>query len=528
MKWIIKWQERLQHIFRVFSSIAFCGLRCILCNTLGFHFLGDFIVNSFLFRVVTDMAMAAIMAIPCFGSLSDGNIALGQDRDSTASDIAVANAATEAMKKATAFMTSQVAVHGGYVYDVTLDLKTRRGEGAATATEIWVQPPGTPTVGVALIRAFEATNEQVFLDAATQCAQALMHGQLESGCWTDRVDFDPKGKNAGLYRYQKGNAKGRNYSTLDDDKSQSALRLLIEVDRSHGFKNEAIHEAVTYGLEALLKAQFANGGFPQGWGKPVEPGIVVKASFPKYEWRTDGKFKNYWDFETLNDGLSGTVTKTLQLAYETYRDERYRNAMLQFGDFLILAQLPEPQPAWAQQYNHMLQPIWARKFEPPAIAGRESEDAIETLLYLTAITGDQKFLAPIPDAIRWLKRSMLPDGQIARFYELETNRPLYLTKDDYTLTYDDAKVPTHYSFKSKCNVMKLEASYQALAKRELPRESKKNLKSLRQDADRILRELDSEGRWISNKMLLESALFSKNLTVLAEFVAATKSTKKTP
>ena len=81
-----------------------------------------------------------------------------------------------------------------------------------------------------------------------------MHGQLESGCWTDRVDLDPIGKHTGLYRHRKGNLKGRNYSTLDDDKSQSALRLLIEVDRAHGSHNEPIHEAVMYGLEALLKA----------------------------------------------------------------------------------------------------------------------------------------------------------------------------------------------------------------------------------------------------------------------------------
>ena len=181
-------------------------------------------------------------------------------------------------------MTSRVAVHGGYVYDVTLDLKKRRGEGIASPTEIWVQPPGTPTVGLAFVRAFDATGEQVFLDAADQCAKALMHGQLESGCWTDRVDFDPKGKNAARYRHDRGNAKGRNYSSLDDDKSQSALRFLIEVDRAHGFQELSIHDSVQYGLEALLKAQFANGGFPQVWDKPIEPGTIVKASFPKYEW----------------------------------------------------------------------------------------------------------------------------------------------------------------------------------------------------------------------------------------------------
>ncbi len=455
--------------------------------------------------------------------------------DESSDDLLVSKTAVEAMKKATHFMTSQVAVRGGYVYDVSLDLKVRRGEGLATRTEVWVQPPGTPTVGLAFVKAYDATGEQVFLDAATQCANALMHGQLESGCWTDRVDFDPQGKNTGRYRKNQGNRNGRNYSTLDDDKSQSALRCLIEVDRAHGFKQTSVHESVQYGLEALLKAQFSNGGFPQGWEKPVDPGTVVKASFPKYDWRTEGKFENYWDFETLNDGLAGTVTKTFQLAYETYGDERYRQAMLKFGDFLILAQLPEPQPAWAQQYNHQMQPIWARKFEPPAVVGHESEDVIETLMVLTETTAERRFLEPIPAALAWLKRSTLSNGQIARFYELETNKPLYFTKEDYVLTYDDSNLPTHYGFKSKSNVQALEKRFQGLAKGDPPTVRNNDLKNLRQNALRILAELDSEGRWVTDRkgasiidsahldpstLFLESAVFAKNLSRLAEFVAA--------
>jgi len=488
-------------------------------------------MNQLSFRSVFSAFTNSLALLGSLGFFSCAHIALSDETQS----------AIEAMKKATAFMTSRVAIHGGYVYDVTLDLKKRRGEGVATPTEIWVQPPGTPAVGLAFVRAFDATGEQVFLEAAIECAKALMHGQMESGCWTDRVDFDPKGKSTGYYRHGKGNAKGRNYSSLDDDKSQSALRCLIEVDRAHGFKEKSIHESVQYGLEALLKAQFANGGFPQVWEKPVDPGIIVKASFPKYEWRTEGRFKDYWDFETLNDGLAGTVTKTLQLAYETYRDERYRTAMLKFGDFLILAQLPEPQPAWAQQYNHQLQPIWARKFEPPAVAGRESEDAIETLMYLTEITGERRFLEPIPAAIAWLKRSGLANEQIARFYELETNKPLYFTKDDYVLTYDDSNVPTHYSFKAKSNVQKLEMRYQILAKGDQPKVIQSNLQTLRQDAKRILGELDSESRWVTNNKgvsaitsaqsdpgdsFLVSDVFSKNLSRLAEFVSAAKNADK--
>ncbi|MFO1002109.1 MAG: pectate lyase [Planctomycetaceae bacterium] len=446
-----------------------------------------------------------------------------------------------AMRQATEYMSTHVSVNGGYVYNVTVDLKHRRGEGAATPTEVWVQPPGTPTVGLAFLRAYEATGDQTHLNAALEAAKALLHGQLESGCWSDRVDFDPVGKNAGLYRNGRGKQKGRNYSTLDDDKSQAALRFLIETDRVLQFKDETIHEAVQYGLESLLKAQFANGGFPQGWEKPVEQLPVVKASIPTYDWKTEGRFKNYWDFETLNDGLAGTVTKTLQLAYETYKDERFRQATLKFGDFLILAQLPEPQPAWAQQYNHQLQPIWARKFEPPAVAGRESEDAIETLMSLAEVTGERRFLEPIPRAIAWLKRSRLADGQMARFYELNTNKPLYFVKDTYELTYDDSNLPTHYGFKARSKVEKLEERYKILEGGGQPKKSQSSLKSLKKDAEEILVQQDSEGRWITDKngkavtdiqgkdpdkLFLESEVFSKHLSRLAEFIVAAKTAAK--
>lgn len=446
-----------------------------------------------------------------------------------------------AMSKATDYMKTHVAVRGGYVYEVTVDLKQRRGEGVATPTEVWVQPPGTPTVGVAFLRAYEATGDKIHLEAAVDCAKALLHGQLESGCWSDRVDFDPAGKNTGRYRHGQGKENGRNYSTLDDDKSQAALRLLIETDRALKFEDKSIHEAAQYGLESLLKAQFANGGFPQGWEKPVEQLPVVKASIPTYDWHTEGRFKNYWDFETLNDGLAGTVTETLQLACEVYGEERYRQAMLKFGDFLILAQLPEPQPAWAQQYNHQLQPIWARKFEPPAIAGRESEDAIETLLFLTEVTGERRFLEPIPRAIAWLRRSQLPDGQIARFYELNTNKPLYFVKDTYELTHDDSNLPTHYSFKSRSKADKLEERYKILQEDSQPKISQRSLKSLKKDAEEILVQQDPEGRWITDKngkaipnaagkdaskLLIQSEVFSRHLSRLAEFVTAAQAASK--
>ena len=445
-----------------------------------------------------------------------------------------------AMKQATTYYHDKVAVQGGYVYEYSLDLKLRQGEGKATPTEIWVQPPGTPTVGMAYVAAFEATGDSQFLDAAVDAANALIYGQLESGGWTASIDFDANGPHADRYRNGKGRKKGKNFSSLDDDKSQAAMCLLMRVDKASEFKNAKIHDATLLALNSVLAAQFANGGFPQGWREPVSIQAVKPASYPDYDWRTENRIKEYWDYYTLNDGLAGTVARTLHLAHQTYGDEKYREALLKLGNFLILAQMPEPQPAWAQQYNFDMQPMWARKFEPPAISGRESEDAMETLLFLYEQTNDKKYLAPIEPGIAWLKRSLLADGQIARFYELQTNRPLYFVRDTYELKYDDSNLPTHYGFKAKPRLDKIEKRYQDLKQTGMFKKSVSNLKTLTRDGERIVSELDSEGRWLSDNKgkpvtaathlkgetsVISSELFSRNMERLSEYLSAVRAGK---
>src|SRR5690242_12188585 len=59
--------------------------------------------------------------------------------------------AISAMKKAATFYRSKAAVHGGYVYYYLPDFSRRWGEGEATPEQIWVQPPGTPAVGLAYL-----------------------------------------------------------------------------------------------------------------------------------------------------------------------------------------------------------------------------------------------------------------------------------------------------------------------------------------------------------------------------------------
>jgi PelA/Pel-15E family pectate lyase len=430
--------------------------------------------------------------------------------------------ALKGLKRAAEFYRSKVALRGGYVYYTSLDLQERWGEGKATPDQIWVQPPGTPTVGLAYLRAYEATGDRAYLDAARDAAQALVYGQLESGGWTNLIDFNPKKGRAGKYRNGKGGSW--NASSLDDGQTQSALRLLLRADEALEFKHAAIHEAARYGLDALLKAQFPNGAFPQVWTGPVASKPVVKASYPDYDWKTEGRVKAYWDLYTLNDSLAGTVLETLIEALRVTKDERVRGAIETLGDFLILAQMPDSQPAWAQQYTDEMRPAWARKFEPPAISGWESQDVLETLIRIAAVTGKKKYLEPVPKALAYLKRSLLPDGRLARFYELRTNKPLYMDAR-YQLTYDDGDAPSHYGWKQPSRLDRIEGALNGA--------SAGRSGDLEKEVREILKGLDPQGRWVSvydgeglvgqpkfarGFSFLSSAVFSRNVETLSLYL----------
>ena len=461
--------------------------------------------------------------------------AVAQSEDQVVQDAAAA------MRRATRFYAENVASHGGYVYYYSLDLKRRWGEGEATKDQVWVQPPGTPTVGLAYVSAYRATGEELYLKAATDAAMALVNGQLKSGGWTNAIDFDPRGKRVAQYLRRPG--RGKNNTSLDDGQTQSAILCLIHVDAAHEFQHKAIHDSAQIALDALLQAQFPNGGFPQVWTGPVERRPVVKASYPKYDWRHEGRIKNYWDEYTLNDNVTGYVAETLIAASKFYGDERYDRALRKLGDFLILAQMPEPQPGWAQQYNESMNPIWARKFEPPGVSGDETQEVLQTLMLIADATGDRKYLKPIPAAMRWIERSVLPNGQLARYYELETNRPLYMKRrgDVYELTYDDSNLPSHYGWKtdSKLSVLReLLGRVRTGESLERPR----NKRQLVAKAELAIETLDDQGRWVSDfdgtRMVgqlklpigtryLSSDVFSRHISNLAALISFEDKTEST-
>ena len=440
-------------------------------------------------------------------------------------DQALVTQATEGLRKTTTYLTTKVAVGGGYLGTYTADLSDQWGEDHATRDQNWIQPPGCPSVGFAFLQAWQATGEQQYLDAAVQVAHSLVYGQLDCGGWDYIVDHSPAGAKAWFYRHNRGNAdalltKGRNTATFDDDTTQHATRLLIAVDKALDGKDAAIHEATMAALDFFLKAQHESGGWPQRF-PPAGHG--------------------YGDFFTFNDNTIADCADVMMIAFKAYGDERYAAAVRHCGDFIVKTQLPAPQATWAQQYDFDLQPAWARKFEPAAACGGESVGVMRLLINIALFTGDEKYLQPLPAAFDWFKRSILPGNTWARFYELKTNRPLYMTRDTYWLTYSDADMPTHYSFKSDWGSARLEKTYndlvqkglaQAKAERErVPQplteaQRLKNAEALEARVRDTLAAQDAEGRWVTTTggdmpgkaPRVDMGTFERQMKVLSDYL----------
>lgn len=447
--------------------------------------------------------------------------------------------ARAALENAVGFFVDTISRHGGYVYKYSDDLAHSQGEVVTGPDTVWVQPPGTPEVGQALLDVFEWTTLPRAREGAMAAARCLVRGQLRSDGWSDKIEFAPEARAKIAYRADPPRKKrpGFDVSTFDDDKTQSAVRFLLHFD--HAFPGEfpEVHECVSFALDAILKAQYPNGGFAQGWAEPADVSKPAdsKATYPESWSRTWPAYKEYWRFYTFNDGNVDRTIETLLLATRLTGEPKYRDAAIRAGDFILAARMPGNQPAWAQQYDFDMKPVWARKFEPPAISGGESQRLIDTLMNLYVITADEKFLKPIPATLDWFEKVTLPDGRLARFYELKTDRPLYFSRS-YELTYDDSDMPTHYAFKVGNRTKSLRkrfdhlnaASNQVMTRERENIERRKTLDAGPADVAQIVAAIDARGAWVEpgkidkrpEGLIITSETFCKNVRALAAFVGS--------
>ncbi len=407
------------------------------------------------------------------------------------------DAAREAMRKAGTYWATHVASHDGYVWEYSTDFTTRRrGEsGDLPLTTNWVQPPGTPSVGMAFLEAYKATGERLYLDAAVAAAHCLAWGQLESGGWTYSIEYD---RQRNRNRYQHLDPKTtphyerlRNTTTFDDDTTQSATRFLMAVDQY--VDDPVIDTAVRRALDCFLRAQYQGGPWDGAWPQRFPPP------------------KGYGAYPTFNDNTMSDCVRAVLIAARQYNDPRYLASVKRCLEFYLRAQLPAPQSTWAQQYDQQLKPAWARKFEPASVTGGESSGNMQLLMDMYIEFGDPRYLEAVGKAVDWYKRSRVggtdENGIWARFYEIGTNRPLYFTRT-YKLVYTDDDLPVHYSFQGNYGVNARMRRYEQIKKHgrdyylrkrrhgTTPKQWSTTAHGMQHAAKKIIAAQDDLGRWV--------------------------------
>lgn len=330
------------------------------------------------------------------------------------------------MKRATAFMTDEVAVGGGYVWNVLPDFSRRWGELEASPTMIWVQPPGTATVGHAYLDAYHATGDEQFYDAAKAAADALIAGQHPRGGWNYVIDTAGEASLRDWYERIGGNAwrleEFQHYygnATFDDAGTAEASQLLLRIYLE---KRERKYRApLDKAIQFVLDAQYPNGGWPQRFPFVENGGLHGN--------------RDYTPYITFNDDVAGENIEFLLYCHQALgsNDRRLVDAIQRGMDIFIATQQPMPQPAWGlQHFPDTLKPAPARTIEPQAFATHTTGTNIRSMIGFYKLTGDRKYLERLPEALDWLDQVRTPQNLIApgrthpTFVLEGSNTPVYI------------------------------------------------------------------------------------------------------
>jgi hypothetical protein len=101
----------------------------------------------------------------------------------------LAGKAEQVMLRATKYMVEKVSTNGGYLWSYLPDFSRQWGEMEAYKTMIWLQRPGTVSMGNIFLDAYQATDDEYYYLAAEKVAAAVIWGQSPVGGWNYMIDF---------------------------------------------------------------------------------------------------------------------------------------------------------------------------------------------------------------------------------------------------------------------------------------------------------------------------------------------------
>jgi PelA/Pel-15E family pectate lyase len=288
----------------------------------------------------------------------------------------------------------------------------------------------------------------------TKIADNILLFQRNNGGWPKNYDMQAILTSAQVDSVVK--AKNILHATFDNSTTYTHINYLAKVyTLTHV---EKYKEACLKGINFILSAQFANGGWPQYF--PLE--------------------KNYSRHITFNDGAYIGVIQTLKRIVDNDPDyafigndvhEKVKLAYEKGLQCILKLQIVDNGrlTAWCQQHDEItLKPAWARAFEPPSICNGESASIV---LFLMSIADpDQKVIESVQSAVKWFKDSKILNTKVetvkapafkskykittydrvvvidtlappiwTRYYELGTEKPLFCDRNSKFL-YSMAEV----------------------------------------------------------------------------------------
>jgi PelA/Pel-15E family pectate lyase len=275
----------------------------------------------------------------------------------------------------------------------------------------------------------------------------ILRYQSTEGGWPKNVDLLAPATDAALAEIQRGGKA----NTIDNQATTIPLRFAALAANATG--EAKYRAAVERGIDYLLASQYPNGGFPQFY--PLRKGYYAHITF------NDSAMINA--VELLRD-----VAEAREPFQSIDADRRARatDAVKRATDCILKTQLKQDGrlAAWCAQYDeNTLEAAWARKYEAPSYSGAESVGIVRFLMSIE--DPSPEIVAAIEGAVGWFRAVAIKGHRIefvpqpsgkpdrvlvadpaapplwARFYELGTNRPLYMDRDSQPV-YEFAQIDT--------------------------------------------------------------------------------------
>jgi hypothetical protein len=355
------------------------------------------------------------------------------------------------MLAATRYMVDSVSYNGGYLWYYLPDFSRQWGEMEAYKTMVWLQHPGTISMGNIFLDAYNVTGDEYYYLAAERVAGALIWGQSPKGGWNYMIDFAGDkslkkwyhtiGKNGWRleeFQHYYGN------STFDDDVTVDAARFLLRIYLEKLDPKFKLY--LDKAIDFILEAQYPLGGWPQRY--PL-----------KYDFSNHGH-PDYSSYYTFNDDVIWENIHFLIQCYLTLGEQRFLDPIMRGMNFYIISQ--DGSGGWGQQLDMFCQMAGARSYELEALLPGTTIQNTVILMKFYEYTGDRKFLARIPDAIEWLEKSRLPKkksegGRYTHptFVDPKTQEPVYVHRKGSNVQFGyyyhdnkDSNLLAHY--RGKC------------------------------------------------------------------------------